>query len=134
MNKNTANAQQFIGRVGNASTKPSARGVNLLGWGEAERLTPDQQRGALLAAVLNMQAKLEGASKAERKEIGQKICAMNLEIAALKPKPRFDGTALQQHILDIVKEKTPRLTWQRYVKEAQQRLEAAEAQQEASHV
>lgn len=135
MNKNTANAQQFIGRVGNASTKPSARGVNLLGWEREEKLSPAQQRQALVAAVLGMQAQLKTATKAEKKALGQRICELNLQIKEMKPAVRFEGRDVQSFIIDVVKENTPRLTWQRYMKEAEARFRAslpAEPEQEAA--
>lgn len=134
MNKHTATAQQFIGRVGNSSTKPSARGVNLLGWEEEEHLTDQQKREALLTAVLGLQARLSEAKGAERKEMGKQISDMNLQIAALKGGNRYNGKTLQSFILDVVKERVPRLEWQRYVKEAERRQKDAEAAQEAGRV
>lgn len=128
MNKNTANAQQFIGRVGNASTKPSARGVNLLGWGEAEVLTDEQRIECLRARWKQLDASLKapGVTKAQKKVIGAdlfEVCTALAEFKKLRPK-KVDG--LGDYILKVVRESVPRLEWERYVKEARKRHEAAQ--------
>lgn len=128
MNKHTANSMQFIGRVGNASTKPSARGVNLLGWGEREApLNDAQKRDVLVTKVLGLQAQLDGKTKAERAAIGKEIAALNLQIREIKGGSKRDGREFANFICDVVKENVPRLTWERWLNEARARKQAAEA-------
>lgn len=130
MNKNTANSMQFIHRTGNASTKPSARGVNLLGWGEAEgELSAQEQIDCLRRKVTGLQGSLAGATKAKRTEIGRQIADLNLEIHALKGGESYKSRDLANYICDVIKESVPRLTWERYVKEARERQKLAEVTQ-----
>ncbi len=129
MNKNTANSMQFIGRVGNASTKPSARGVNLLGWGEPEGPLSDQEQiDNLRRKVAKLQASLDGCkTKAERAAVGKEICVLNLQINELKGGSKAGGRDFANYLCDVIKESVPKLTWERYVAEARKRHEAAEA-------
>lgn len=128
MNKHTANSMQFINRVGNSSTKPSARGVNLLGWGEAEgELSAQEQIDCLRRKVAALQGSLNAASKKQRAEIGRDIAALNLRIHALKGDQAHKGRDLSNYLCDVIKESVPRLTWERYVKEARERQRLVEA-------
>ena len=127
MNKHTANSMQFIHRVGNSSTKPSARGVNLLGWGEAEgELSAQEQIDCLRRKVAALQGSLDAASKKQRSEIGREIADLNLQIHALKGGQSHKGRDLANYLCDVIKESVPRLTWERYVKEARERQRLAE--------
>ena len=128
MNKNTAKSMQFIGRVGNASTKPSARGVSLLGWGEAEGpLSPEQQRDVLLRKVYSLAARRSQCDDSkERAAIGAEIAALNLQISAIKGGKKSCGPILEVYILDVIKEQTHRLTWDRWVTEARKRLDESQ--------
>lgn len=122
MNKHTANSMQFIGRVGNASTKPSARGVNLLGWEEAEGpLSPAEQRDNLKRKVLALQDELSTCKvKAKRIAIGKEIFELNSRINELKGGAFKAGREFSNYLCDVVKASVPRLTWERYVKEARE--------------
>lgn len=129
MNKHTANSMQFIGRVGNASTKPSARGVNLLGWGAPEGPLSDQEQiDNLRRKVAKLQSSLDGCkTKAERAAVGKEICALNLHINQLKGGAKPCGRDFANYLCDVVKESVPRLTWERYVEEARKRYALAES-------
>lgn len=110
MNKNTANSQQFLGRVGNASTKPSARGVNLLGWETPEKLTGPQQLECLRARVKQLNGAVIDPSlpKTEKKAMGQEIFKLITEIAAMKPpKGPSENVNVADFIMEVVKEKRP---------------------------
>lgn len=133
MNKHTANSMQFLGRVGNSSTKPSARGINLLGWEtEEEPLSPEQQRDVLLRKIHGLTAqRKDSTNPAERKAIGTQILLLNLEVARLKGGPKACGPELDARLLDVIKEQTPRLTWNRWVEEARKRISQAEGEKPA---
>jgi hypothetical protein len=125
MYKHTAESQQFYKREGSFSTRPSVRGVNLLGWELPEQLTPTEQIDCLKRRIAYLNTLLEEPlTKNERKQIGMEITRRCSEIGVLKPKRSYVREGLANFILDVVKENVTKREWNRFVDEAIKRCDA----------
>ena len=127
MYKTTAEKQQFYKREGSFSTRPSVRGVNLLGWGSPEILSVPDQVECLRVKIRHIQDRLtnEPLTKEQRKVLGAEHAALSGQIHALQP--RKDRPGLGHLILDVVKESVTKRDWDRFVSEAILRWEAKNA-------
>jgi len=125
MYKHTAESQQFYKREGSFSTRPSVRGVNLLGWELPEQLTPEEQIDCLKRRIAYLNTVLEEPlTKDERKQIGMEITRRCSEISALKPRRAHIREGLSNFILDVVKESVTKREWNRFVNEGIKRCDA----------
>jgi hypothetical protein len=133
MPKSTQASQQFFSRTGNASTKASATGVNLLGWdaGVREFLTPLQEREVLLSALKSKEAMRAAANKdsPEYDALGKEITALCLklrwhkQVHALQRRHQEVGHFLIQQFKERV---TPH-EWSLILAEARRRYECQES-------
>ena len=89
-----------------------------------DNMTIEQECENLRAQVSKWQEEIKELppKSRARKQIGKEIAAANLRINELKP-TKYKGD-LSSHILDIVKEITPRPQWNRIVEEAIRRMDA----------
>ncbi len=127
MYKTTAEKQQFYKREGSFSTRPSVRGVNLLGWESPETLSVPDQVECLRIKIRHIQDRLtnEPLTKEQRKVLGAEHKELSTQIHILQP--RKDRPGLGHLILDVVKESVTKRDWDRFVSEAILRWEAKNA-------
>ena len=130
MFKSSANQSQLLGRSGNHSTRPSARGVSLLGWdlGIQEGMTPQQKLEAAKAAYkrqtearIRMKADLgkNGVSKEEYDDFGRKLAEMTIEISRLRKEVGVQKHVdLGQYIILLMRRKMTKTEWTLLVQEA----------------
>lgn len=83
--KNSQNSEQFMTRSGNHSTKPSAKGYDLLGGGEDPNstLTPEERRDSLVRRLAYLQGLRVDGHKT--KSVGLEIQQVQEEIRKLRP-------------------------------------------------
>ncbi len=126
MYKATNQNIHFLARAGSFSTRPSVRGVNLLGWGEDEELTPEQQRDCLVRVVnkLHAQLKSESLTKQERKELGRQYYEVAKQINELRPKKKTPGVV--DYVMDILREEMPRRQFDILMRRALERMNQVE--------
>lgn len=142
MSKNQAQGEAFVARAGSFSTHGSRTGVNLLGWGENETLTPAQQHDALRLslkqwgdALVAMKAKLADSTisrqeylvlKDRQREVKARVTALIIELRRIKPListgPKY--TELSEYLIAMFKESVTKPRWEAIVKEAQRRFVA----------
>ncbi|MDH2051205.1 hypothetical protein [Achromobacter marplatensis] len=130
MFKSSANQSQLLGRSGNHSTRPSARGANLLNWdlGIQESMTPQQKLEAAVAAYkrqtevrIRMKATLGrgGISKEEYDDFGRKLAEMTIEISKLRKEAKAQkGDDIGLYIILLMRRKMTKTEWTLLVKEA----------------
>lgn len=140
MFKSTSNTEQFLARSGSYSTRGSRTGLDLLGIGAPEELTPAQQREALLVAhkklvaeVIEINAKLAIRPRPpqkftkelerRREEIGQQIKDHCTQLSQFKKDLALKTPDLGHFIIEVVREKMTRPEWAVVLKEAQRRLD-----------
>ncbi len=139
MIKSQANGENFMSRSASFSTHGSRTGANLLGWGEKEVLTPQQQREALLLrrerltseiqAVKEMQKqklhpKVLAQFAAERADLAKEIAEVDLQLSELRPK-KSDRVRpdLGECIIEVVKARMTKPQWAMVMKEAREMYE-----------
>jgi hypothetical protein len=132
MFKSSANQSQLLGRSGNHSTRPSARGENLLNWdlGIEESMTPQQKLDAAIAAYKRqteirkrMKERIgrNGFSKEEYDDFGRKLAEMTIEISKLRKeagKTKKGDADLGAYIILLTKRRLLKSEWERLVDEA----------------
>lgn len=130
MFKSSANQSQLLGRSGNHSTRPSARGENLLNWelGIEESMTPQQKLDAAVAAYkrqTDIRKKMKervgrnGFSKEEYDDFGRKLAEMALEISKLRKEAGVQKHAdLGQYIILLMRRKMTKTEWTLLVQDA----------------
>ncbi|MCA3000364.1 MAG: hypothetical protein ING75_17385 [Rhodocyclaceae bacterium] len=121
---------QFLSRTALFSTHASGRGVNLLGWGGNEALTPEQQRDSLLARVNQITALFANngvrkMNKFDAKRLGREKHELQMQINAIRPKTKTPG--IERHVMDILREEMPKAQWDILMTRARSRLQAQEA-------
>jgi dUTPase len=124
---NSAKAR-FMHRLSEFSTRGSKTGANLLGWEEAERLSPYEKRDCLVAASKDLQKKLRDLPKSDRcrKDLSKKLTIINKEISTIKP--RYKKPGIQYYFMNLVKSEVTKEEFDRLLKAAI--FEMAKAQQE----
>ena len=124
MYKSTARSEQFYNREGSFSTRPSVRGVNLLGWELPEELTEEQKIECLRSRLIYLRSFLEDGllTKEQRRIVGQEINQRNSELSILKPRKQMRG--LPNIIVDVVKERLSKQEWKAIITEAIMRWDA----------
>lgn len=141
MIKSTARSEQLRSRSGNFSTHSSHTGNDLLGLGngEEEKLTPAQEievlrlvRKKKTELIQKLKLKKEQSQKpGECAGLGKEIRKLNVacgqidrDLYRLKLLTKTnEKIELGQFILEIFKERTPKIVWQIVVKEAQARYD-----------
>lgn len=117
MSKATILNSHWQARTGSFSTHASRKGVNLLGWdaGTVEEMTPEQERDALVAKL----KKLQSLPPHERKLHGQELAQLAQRIHELRPKMRCKG--IENHVMDVLRERLSKVEWDRLMSEAKRR-------------
>lgn len=124
MNKATVNNAHWQARAGSFSTHASRTGVNLLGWdaGTTEHMTPEQERDALKARLLQIRAVFESGEpigKALRKRLGREQFDLQEQMRRIRPKLRTPG--IEHYVLDILRERLDKREWNALFEEAKRR-------------
>lgn len=143
MYKSTARGEQFLTRTGSESTKGSRKGFGLLGGGEDEVLTPEQQRNALVAVLASLRPRLTFLNdelKAKRswkvyqslKEQRDELVRQQMEIQGRLAevnqlcKGRYARQDLGHFIIDVVRERMTKPEWEIVMREAKRRYDEQE--------
>lgn len=141
MIKNQASSEAFTERSGSFSTHGSRKGINLLGWGEEEILTPVERRDALIRAqqkvdseVVETKARLRTEQSPDevralqllRDEQRDRLSKIHSELAELniqlgRAKQKVD---LGDYLIKMFKKRVTKHEWACIVAEAK-RLQAA---------
>lgn len=152
MYKGAASKEQYLGRTGSFSTRPSAKGVDRLnlGAGQEEIMTPKQQREALTSARTSLLARIEHLKRLRpnltsvqaRMEMNTTLRDLGLEyqgicnkLSALKPllSHHANGKAdIGEYIINVCRERFTKPEWEIVMKEARKRYDNAVAEQENS--
>lgn len=125
---NNTTKARFMDRASEYATRGSRRGVNLLGWEEPEQMTAEQERQALVRKLQSLRAVVITLPKnsQDRKMVGAEISDLQDAIRALRPKLK-GGKSVQQHLIDIVRERSTVPEWNRLMAEAVKRARAENA-------
>jgi hypothetical protein len=140
MYKSASRGEQFLDRSGSESTKGSRKGFGLLGGGEKETLTPDQERAVLVAAIAALEGKIKDLKSIDRRSMPlRRREELNAEIKALGIK-KFDLQRkvtellpllrewsqfedLGSFIIEVMKERLTKPEWRALVSEAKRRYD-----------
>lgn len=108
-------------RSANFSTHGSRNGNNLLGWGEKESMTPDQERDALVkrSKQIHMIFESKKYKKSEKTALAAEFNELNRKINELRPKIKTSN--FENYIIEVIKEKISKLEWEMIFQEAMKR-------------
>jgi hypothetical protein len=141
MSKALTHETHYRERTGSHSTKGSKRGVNLLNWDadREEEMRAQQERDALRARAKQINEffctpEAKRLTKAQRAVLAQEYNDLCSGINAIRPKMQSltRGRGVQYYLLDVLKERLPKLTFQSAYEEAVRRLNTDCASQEAA--
>lgn len=127
-----SNKYSYGNRSGSHATKGSARGVNLLGWGEEESLSLYDQRQVLLKRNDYIRSIWGDKDKDEAKKLKREYSLNNKIIFEIKKQMGLNNVpkkvqerSLGNYILDVVKERVTAAQWKAFANEGIRRLEEA---------
>jgi prephenate dehydratase len=122
--KSTADSGQFFRRDGNHSTKGTGRGTNLLGWGEAENLTPEQQRAAMAKRVTQINFSLkqnkETAPKWQLDALRTEKLQLEMAMREIRPSRRNPG--VENFFVDVARGRLTPAEFNIWMGEAAERM------------
>lgn len=121
MSKSIHLNQSWQTRSANFSTHGSRNGNNLLGWGEKEIMTPDQERDSLVkrSKQIHMIFESKKYKKSEKVALAKEFNELNRKINDLRPKIKTRN--FENYIIDVIKEKLSKCEWDIVFSEAMKR-------------
>lgn len=115
--------QEFMRRESSYSTRGARTGANLLGWGDEECLSQEDQRLCLVAKLKSAEKEIISLPKKHprRIELGQEKQELQNAISEIRRKSRRN---LANYFVDVAKERLIRGQFDAFMNEAKRRFDA----------